>query len=125
MQRAAASAAANEPQSTAETPSPKRQRGTSPTTPQSDLEAISAALAAEEDRRREAVNRQAAEAGETEWVLDFETAPTPQPRVVLADSLDAEDEVYGGRQSYGNFKRKKKTVVCPALSLLSYMSGVD
>ncbi|KAI9042037.1 uncharacterized protein KD926_006161 [Aspergillus affinis] len=121
MQRAAASAAANEPsQPPADsTPSPKRHRNgqaqnESPATPQSDLEAISAALAAEEEKRREAVNRQAAEAGESEWVLDFDGAAqyTPQPRVVTANSLDADDDdmMYGGRQSYGNFKRKKRVV---------------
>ncbi|KAH8430770.1 uncharacterized protein LDX57_008433 [Aspergillus melleus] len=119
MQRAAASAAANEPSQTPDTPSPKRHRNgqtetQSPATPQSDLEAISAALAAEEERRREAVNRQAAEAGESEWVLDFGagTQYAPQPRVVTADSLDADDDdmMYGGRQSYGNFKRKKRVV---------------
>ncbi|KAA8642907.1 uncharacterized protein ATNIH1004_009668 [Aspergillus tanneri] len=122
MQRAAASAAVNDtPQPSTDDsnpPTPKRHRtdphqSHSPATPSSDLEAISAALAAEEDRRREVVSRQAAEAGETEWVLDFgsDTQYAPQPQVITADSLDADDDdmVYGGRQAYGNFKRKKKT----------------
>ncbi|KAG2411577.1 hypothetical protein HFD88_009133 [Aspergillus terreus] len=123
MQRAAATAAAKEsPQTPTEssTPTPKRQRLTptqSPAGPSSDLEAISAALAAEEDKRREALSRQAAEAGETEWVLDYGAgAQVPvQPMVVAADSLDADDEdmVLGGRQAYGNFKRKKKTTETP------------
>lgn len=118
MQRAAASAAINESsQSPADTPSPKRSR-TDPDqtpTPQSDLDAISAALAEEEARRRDAVSKQAAESGETEWVLDFDTPQyAPAPRVVSADSLDADDSnmVSGGRQKYGNFKRKKTITVC-------------
>ena len=130
MQRAAATAAAKEssqkPSSTdPNTPSPKRQKlGYNDTTqspsgtPTSDLEAISAALAAEEEKRREAVTRQAAEAGESEWVLDygsdaFNQYPS-QPPVVVADSLDVDDEDmdYGGRQTYGNYKKKNKNWVC-------------
>lgn len=142
MQRAAAAAAANTPSGTQspsvedpDTPSPKRPRlsaTSSPATPSSDLQAISAAIAAEEQKRAEAVARQAAEAGETEWVLDFpgaegsKTAPAGyyeagsvlsaypgQPLIVPAGSLDADDEdmVYGGRRSYGNFKRKKQNEV--------------
>lgn len=81
-------------------------------TPLSDLEAISAALAAEEEKRREAISRQAAEAGESEWVLDIPAANyNPQPIVLVADSLDAEDEApRGGRRAYGNFTRKKPVV---------------
>lgn len=133
MQRAAAANAAKESSQSpaaedSRTPTPKRPRvstgglSPSPSTPgSSELEAISAAIAAEEDKRREAVARQAAEAGETEWVLDFSgtTAETtgqypPQPFVVAAGSLDDDDEtLYGGRKSYGNFKSKRK--VCNAL----------
>lgn len=116
MQRAAASSA-EEP----ETPSPKRQRLSSasnsrPETPNSDLEAVHAAIAAEEQKRAEAVARQAAEAGETNWVLDFSSSasspvlPSQPPMIVAADSLDAENQgmEYGGRTSFGNFQRKKK-----------------
>jgi hypothetical protein len=135
MQRAAATAASKEtPQtSSAEestTSTPKRPRLSSEgvsqspgATPSSDLEAISAALAAEEEKRREAIARQAADAGETEWVLDYSGAEdtgneyATQPHVVAADSLDADDEdlAYGGRQTYGNFKRKNKVEVCDFL----------
>ncbi|RHZ54515.1 uncharacterized protein CDV56_107530 [Aspergillus thermomutatus] len=128
MQRAAATAASKEtPQtSSAEeptTPTPKRPRLSSEgisqspgATQSSDLEAISAAIAAEEEKRREAIARQAADAGETEWVLDYSGAEdtgneyAAQPLVIAADSLDADDDdlVYGGRQAYGNFKRKNK-----------------
>ncbi|KAB8264584.1 hypothetical protein BDV32DRAFT_74009 [Aspergillus pseudonomiae] len=128
MQRSAATAAAKEssqPPSTegSNTPTPKRQRfapgeqSYSPAaTPSKDLEAISAALAAEEEKRREAIARQAAESGETEWVIDFAEDPVhqyaPPPFIVANGSLDADDDddlAYGGRQTYGNFKRKKKT----------------
>lgn len=123
MQRAAATAATKEPQSPAASEdgkrTPKRPRLStelgSSSTPQSDLEAISAALAAEEEKRREAIARQAAEAGESEWVLDVPAVSyTPQPIVLSADSLDAEGDIpQGGRRAYGNFMRKK-----PAVSLL-------
>lgn len=118
MQRAAASTAAKEAHASASEdnpPTPKRPRLStepdSPATPRtSDLEAISAALAAEEEKRREAIARQAAEAGETQWVLDIPSVTSqtpPRPPVVAADSLDADDEVnVGGRRPYGNFKRK-------------------
>ncbi|OJJ44004.1 hypothetical protein ASPZODRAFT_135436 [Penicilliopsis zonata CBS 506.65] len=104
-------------------PTPKRPKHAgrdqqqSPAAPRSsDLEAISAAIAAEEDKRREAIARQAAEAGETEWVLDFpETAESSyqraqSPLVIAADSLDAEDEdtMLGGRKCFGNYQRKSK-----------------
>lgn len=122
MQRAAASAAVKEAHASASEDSlpsiPKRPRlseQNSPATPRtSDLEAISAALAAEEEKRREAIARQAAEAGESEWVLDIPPATNgnaPQPLVVAADSLDADGDVgAGGRRAYGNFKRKPRTV---------------
>lgn len=119
MQRAAASAAAKDAQSGSEdaSPTPKRPRlsneAASPGTSRSELDAINAALAAEEEKRREAVARQAADAGETEWVLDY-PAPVQYPRqrlVVAADSLDTEGDILrGGRQSFGNFKRNPKYV---------------
>lgn len=121
MQRAAATAVAKESQSGSENGprTPKRARlsteaqspGT-PGTPQAELDAINAALKAEEDKRRAAAARQAAEAGETEWVLDIPAASYPsQPMVVAADSLDTEgDTPRGGRRAFGNFKRKPKYV---------------
>ncbi|PWY70316.1 hypothetical protein BO94DRAFT_477374 [Aspergillus sclerotioniger CBS 115572] len=120
MQRAAATNAAREASqpstddSKVSTP-PKRQRlSTGPTdspTPQSDLDAISAALAEEEEKRKEALARQAQDSGDTEWVLDYAPAAYAPPPFVVADgSLDADDDDAGGRQAYGNFKRKKRTV---------------
>jgi hypothetical protein len=77
------------------------------------MDAIAAALAAEEEKRQQAVARAAAEAGETHWVLDVPSTPqvTQQPMVLAADSLDADDDTYsGGRRAYGNFKRKERKV---------------
>jgi hypothetical protein len=82
------------------------------------MDAIAAALAAEEEKRQQAVARAAAEAGETHWVLDVPAMPqsTQQPMVLAADSLDADDDTYsGGRRAYGNFKRKERKV-----SILSF-----
>lgn len=128
MQRAAHAAANNAAPLPSEDgrKTPKRPRlsteaaGSSPATPSSDLDAISAAIKAEEQKRAEAVARQAAEAGETEWVLDFAGAESPvsayphQPYIISADSWDVEDEdLAGGRRSYGNFKRKKVCLIPP------------
>jgi hypothetical protein len=130
MQRAAATAATKESQSADDSDphNPKRRRlstedeSDSPgAQPPADLETVSAAVAAEEDKRKEAISRQAAEAGETEWVLDYSGGfgqYSPQPNVVAAGSLD-DEELYGGRKSYGNFRRKK-TGVC-FLSVRSYL----
>ncbi|KAJ5649217.1 uncharacterized protein N7484_002940, partial [Penicillium longicatenatum] len=119
MQRAAATAASKEAQSPASdenTRTPKRQRQSlehqSPSTPQADLDAIAAAIAAEEQKRQEVIARQAAEAGETHWVLDVPAAksPSPQPQsfVMATESLDADDDLsFGGRRGFGNFKRKE------------------
>lgn len=120
MQRAAASSAAKEENSSEvedSSHSPKRPRlsrqPSSPATPQSDRDAIAAAIAAEEEKRRQAIARQAAEAGETEWVLDIPStiSAPPRPMVVAAESLDAEDDAaWGGRRPFGNFKRKETAV---------------
>lgn len=80
MQRAAASSApASSPTATATPttpaePSPKRQKldaDSSPSKSGADLRAVQAAVAAEEAKREEALERQAAEAGETKWFLSF------------------------------------------------------
>lgn len=128
MQRAAAATAAKEisqspPVEDAGSHNPKRPRHSTEAESESprsaaELEAISAAVAAEEGKRKEAIARQAAEAGETEWVLDYSAFDqcASQPNVVAAGSLDADDDVIsGGRRSYGNFKRKKAGVGCFAL----------
>lgn len=74
MQRAAASHSTTpKSPSTPTGPPAKRQRtsaASSPATP-SDYDAVQAAVAAEEAKRAAAMERQAAEAGETRWVLSF------------------------------------------------------
>ncbi len=88
MQRAAASAPPHSPSNSNsgpptpssshshQYPSPKRQKldpdiSPSTATPNTDLQAIQAALAAEEAKREQALERQAKEAGETKWFLSF------------------------------------------------------
>ncbi|KAJ5563091.1 hypothetical protein N7461_001852 [Penicillium sp. DV-2018c] len=112
MRRAAASKESQTPPSEPASHTSKRPRlSTEAESPRaSDMEAISAALAAEEEKRQQAVARAAAEAGETHWVLDVPPAPqaAQQPLVLAADSLDAEDQGSGGRRAFGNFKRKER-----------------
>lgn len=135
MQRAAASSSPA-PVEDPETPSPKRQRLSSEpgTTPRStsDLDAVNAALAAEEQRRADAIARQAAEAGESNWVLNFEgpvakTALSSHPMIVAADSLDAEDQELsnGGRKTYGGFKSRSRRIVVsfPCTRPFGFASG--
>jgi M-phase phosphoprotein 6 len=76
MQRAAASSTTSSP-STPDQPPPKRQR-IGDTSPEildvdslADKRAVQAALAAEEAKRQIALERQAADAGDTRWVLTF------------------------------------------------------
>ncbi|KXG51458.1 uncharacterized protein PGRI_094700 [Penicillium griseofulvum] len=113
MRRAAAAKETQSPSSDSGPNNSKRPRlsteAESPRT--SDMDAIAAALAAEEEKRQQAVARAAAEAGETQWVLDVPSTPqvAQQPMVLAADSLDADDDTYsGGRRAYGNFKRKER-----------------
>lgn len=115
MRRAAAAKETQSPSSDASSHNSKRPRlSTEAESPRaSDMDAITAALAAEEEKRQQAVARAAAEAGETHWVLDVPATPQPtqQPMVLAADSLDADDDSYsGGRRAYGNFKRKERKV---------------
>lgn len=127
MQRAAASSPISSPQ-TPDQPSAKRQKfsnAPSPATPSADLQAIQAALAAEEAKRSEAIERQAAEAGETKWVLSFRDEggaitghAAGTMRVVTngytdidrAAETDMHDEepwrpLVVGRRSFGKFNR--------------------
>ncbi|KAL0259127.1 hypothetical protein SLS55_006632 [Diplodia seriata] len=118
MQRAAASQPSpKESPSTPNGPPSKRQRtsaASSPATP-SDLEAVNAAIAAEELKRTQAIDRAAAEAGETRWVLSFrepekEARQRNPLRVVSAgyaaldnddDSDEEDDTPQVGRMSFG------------------------
>ena len=136
MQRAAASSPSVSLPPTPDEPSPKRQKKNSdpPSSPHfnvhalADQRAIQAAVDAEEAKRQAALDKQAAAAGDTRWVLSFEdqkgSAPTSKLalRVVQAGyaNLDASspsqskptDEedwdnkpVMVGRRSFGKFNK--------------------
>ena len=134
MQRAAASPNSSSPSTPSQPPS-KKQRlssgGATPATPSSDARAIQEALAAEELKRQQALDRQAADAGETKWVLSYQevkakTREAPM-RIVTAGygsidsaaavramraNIDSDSEDEGsaarkiqGRRSFGRFNR--------------------
>ena len=89
MQRAAASANDSTP-STSEGPPLKRKRlseGTpSPATPSSDLQKVKAAQAEEELRRSAVIERLAAEAGETRWVLNVKEPERTENGLVIIET---------------------------------------
>jgi hypothetical protein len=134
MQRAANTSPSSRTPATPEEPSPKRRKTDSnASTPTkfnvdalADRSAIQAALADEEAKRQAALERQAAELGDTRWVLSFEdqksiaASPALALRVVqtgfanldaspvkiqyVDDDLD-EKPVMVGRRSFGKFNR--------------------
>lgn len=133
MQRAAHSSPTAASPPLPDEPSPKRRRTDSASTPSkvnvdalADRKAIQAALASEEAKRQAALEKQAAEAGDTRWVLSFEDQQHSAPSPVLAlrvvqtgfANLDASpslprfsDEesedtaVMIGRRSFGRFNK--------------------
>ncbi|KAH9209852.1 hypothetical protein DL95DRAFT_427972 [Leptodontidium sp. 2 PMI_412] len=135
MQRAAHSSPTAASPSSPDEPSPKRRRtdSSSTSTPSkvnvdalADRQAIQAALAGEEAKRQAALERQAAEAGDTRWVLSFEDQQHSAPSPVLAlrvvqtgfanlDALpsqplftneESEDQApMVGRRSFGRFNK--------------------
>lgn len=131
MQRAAASPTTSP--STPEEPSPKRRKkdSDSPSRPAFDVNAlvdqraIQAAAIAEDAKRQVALERAAAESGDTRWVLSFEDQRSSSPpklalRVVqtgyanldvpsnvrLAEDLEEDRPVMVGRRSFGKFNKK-------------------
>jgi hypothetical protein len=116
---------------TSEEPSPKRRKTDSASPARfnvdalADRSAIQAAIASEEAKRQAALEKQAAEAGDTRWVLSFEdqnhfsASTSTVLRVVSTgfaniDTLpsqaayveDVEDKpVMVGRRSFGKFNR--------------------
>lgn len=78
---------------------------------QADLEAMSAAMAEEEQKRRETMSAKAAEAGESQWSFNYPPAAAPSPHFVMAtESLDNDNNVSSGRQGFGGYVRKQKAV---------------
>lgn len=93
-----------------------------PATP-SDQEVLQAALAAEEKKREDALQKAAEQAGETKWVLSFkdpqDDARQPMMQVVRAgfaaidaEDDDSDDEVRPARLQFGGGVKKD---VCDAL----------
>ncbi|KAF2191780.1 hypothetical protein K469DRAFT_555982 [Zopfia rhizophila CBS 207.26] len=131
MQRSAAKAATSEP-STPNGPPSKRVRlsngASAPGTPgtPSDHEVIQAALAAEEKKRKEALEKAAVAAGETKWVLSFkdpQDGVRPEGMRVVQSGfavIDGEDDKSDegvrpvGRITFGKVVKKD---VCCATSL--------
>lgn len=131
MQRAAASPISPSPSTPEEPPNKRRKKGgdSSPSTfsvdALADQRAVQKALAEEEAIRQVALERQAAEAGDTRWVLSFEddnrlaVSPTLALRVVQTGyaNLDSISQVRSveeepddkpimvGRRSFGKFNR--------------------
>lgn len=141
MQRAAASSPISTP-STPDQPSPKRQRirDSSPSTLDgvsiADQRAVQAALAAEEAKRQVALDRQAADAGDTRWVLSFKPdteAPLIQGKraihvletgfaaidhalpvqIASKDGQDVNSDrpIIIGRRSFGKFNRSIEVIL--------------
>ena len=145
MQRGAASQSSSP--STPEERPPKKQRlsngsyNSAPSsTPRSDAQAVEEALAAEEQKRTAALEREAADRGESKWYLSFKEpsklAVESPLRIVSAgySTLDAakpakeqspdsdgeeeEEEAHAtprihGRRSFGKFKRKGEVRFIP------------
>jgi hypothetical protein len=101
MQRSAAALPTSEP-TTPDGRSAKRVRlsngsygNSSPATPSNDQLAIQAALAQEEQKRSHAIERQAAEAGETRWVLSERNMGPPAPKLQIVHAGFAELDAAG------------------------------
>lgn len=113
MQRAAASTPASSPQ-TPEVPSSKRQKlsstSSSTFTPLSELEVIQRALKVEEDKRLGAVDKLAAEAGETKWVLSVADRVKEGKGLLVLNTgyseIDCGNMNDVGRRSFGMFNRE-------------------
>lgn len=121
MQRAAASTppTAHRLQSRgAETPPSKRQKSshtpTSAARPNADQHLIQAALGEEEEKRVNAIERLAAEAGETKWVLSTVNIGAGEDkqelRIEVAGYSDIDQDAWRpamvGRRSFGKFNRE-------------------
>ncbi len=154
MQRAAASPASDSAPPTSVSAAPqgplaKRQKTShvkEVITP-ADVKAVQAAVAAEEAKRAEAIERQAAEIGETRWALSFmedQAAHETPMAVVTAGYASLDSAVLSapsprenrngvsrsekvGRISYGNYKSRREvcTISRTAAILLEQTTDVD
>ncbi len=136
MQRAAASSPSSRPE-TPEEHRNKRQKlaDQAPrSSSSSDLKAVQAALATDELKRQEALDRQAVEAGDTKWILNFTEAPNDTSaseltiisagynavdsrRLPITESDEVQQDNYFsplpviGRKIFGNFNTMKEVRV--------------
>ncbi|KAI9841130.1 MAG: hypothetical protein M1837_000974 [Sclerophora amabilis] len=132
MQRAAA-ASSTAPESPQDGPSPKRKKLSDSSRNDSEIASVQLGIAADEVKRDKALQRQAAEAGETRWVLSFkdglgrnppDVKTHPSRQVVTASyasidglpskrAVETVEEEQGprktsnaGRRSFGRFNRR-------------------
>lgn len=130
MQRAVASSPTTKSDQSPSEPSSKRRRTgehSYATDQSADLRAIQEAVAAEELKRTQALERQATEAGDTKWVLDIKGSPPYRGGAtfnvvnagygvidtsILAAQIDGDDDDddnsiltahHSGRKSFGDF----------------------
>lgn len=94
--------------------------------------AIQDAIEAEDKRVQAAVDKAAADAGDTRWVLNFEDKPKPQPAGTMRvqqmsfanidrapavirsmDDDEGDKALAGGRRSFGKFNRKLEKQIDP------------
>ncbi|KAL8943702.1 MAG: hypothetical protein Q9216_000901 [Gyalolechia sp. 2 TL-2023] len=123
MQRAATSIPPSTPQILDAPPSKRRKTSNNPspiTTPNADAQAYHAAIDAEEAKRNAAIERIAAEAGETKWV--FSTAETERAQTadkklqfltagysdIDQDIQTTERQSWIGRRNFGRFGHEMK-----------------
>ncbi|KFY98057.1 hypothetical protein V498_01698 [Pseudogymnoascus sp. VKM F-4517 (FW-2822)] len=144
MQRAAASSPLSSP-STPDQPSAKRQKTRADDSPLAGFDvnalanqkAIESALASEEAKRQIALDKQASEAGDTRWVLNFEQNGSDKgpgrgnlkiqqasfsaidrdsaatPRVFYQAVETSDNAIFAGRRSFGKFNRKLEKLQDP------------
>lgn len=131
MQRAAAAAAAKSAPENIEVLDAKRTKATidsglvsglpAGASPPADMGAISAAVQEEEGKRAAAIERQAADAGETHWVIDFPASKTQETEhyhyeYILpgteanVDALVDENRA-GGRKRFGGYNKQESEKV--------------
>lgn len=136
MQRAAASSPITTPQ-TSEGPSSKRQKTSNDqppiVSPVSDAEAYQAAARAEDSKRAAAIEKLAAEAGETKWVLSTADGSSAtngtsangtdnrKLRFLTTGYSDIDQETqtvarrdHHGRRSFGRFNKDLEVISMPA-----------
>ncbi|KAL9586637.1 MAG: hypothetical protein Q9212_000772 [Teloschistes hypoglaucus] len=132
MQRAAASTSPTTPQTPEEPPSKRRKTSSNPQslvpTPNSDAEVYQAAADSEDAKRAAAIERIAAEAGETKWVLSTAgngangKAGERKLRFMSAGyseiDRDSRNSSRGeeGRRSFGRFNKEVESIQKPQVS---------